>query len=89
MKKEQETDKPVERALGEPVMVSLTEIFQPTAPPTRSYKSTPPHIGVLIEELAMAKELLQECLIQLEYLDSRNPTGTTPPIINKLNRFFQ
>lgn len=35
-------------------------------------------------EIEKLKELLHECLLQFEYLDSRNPTGTTPPLIQKI-----
>ena len=81
MKKEQET--------GPKFQELVDKTFGPAKPRSNMLQGFLDAKNTELEELATAKALLQECLIQLEYLDSRNPTGTTPPLINKLKRFFQ
>ena len=40
------------------------------------------------EERDKAADLLDECRIQLEYLDKRFPTGTTPNVLSRVETFL-
>ena len=40
------------------------------------------------DERDKAMELLDECRIQLEYLDKRFPTGTTPTVLSRVETFL-